>query len=522
MSGTQPVAVYALKVPPGEMVVPAAPDFAAMFRVSMAAIDPTEEISEDVKSAAKTPRATLKMIRTDADMLGLEDDSDDLEDEDEDMEDAGSDDDDEVNGGPSDLSKSPKAKNKSLVNGVGEDGEESDDERSGSSDEEAAAKLALKKLIKGKDKAGDDDDMSDDSLDEEQEHYQQPLDLVIGEEEQIFFKVDGTHTIHLTGNYVIPMGEDSTYGDEDDNEFDLSPDEDELEDYDSDEEEDELDGLEDPRVMEVDTDDDGPAPKLVKVKPTKEEAPGKGKNKRPAEDSPDDEEEANLDDIMAKSLKPAGADKVEEPKLSKNQLKKLKKQKKNDGQAAEVGTVPQPEKQPALKKEPSTNGEKKVQFAENLEQGPTPSPSVKSEAKPDAKSSSTASLGVKKVSGVTLDDRKLGKGPAAKKGDKVGVRYIGKLATSGKVFDGMALSYRGFDLPYANVITANKKGPPFAFKVGAGEVIKGWDTGIVGMSVGGERRITIPANQAYGAKGSPPDIPPNSVLVFDVKMLEIK
>lgn len=68
---------------------------------------------------------------------------------------------------------------------------------------------------------------------------------------------------------------------------------------------------------------------------------------------------------------------------------------------------------------------------------------------------------------------------------------------------------------------ANKKGKPFSFSVGKGEVIKGWDIGVQGMSVGGERRLTIPANLAYGSK-SPPGIPSNSTLIFDVKLLAIK
>jgi FK506-binding nuclear protein len=71
------------------------------------------------------------------------------------------------------------------------------------------------------------------------------------------------------------------------------------------------------------------------------------------------------------------------------------------------------------------------------------------------------------------------------------------------------------------MVTANKKGKPFAFKAGKGEVIKGWDIGVVGMAVGGERRLTIPAKLAYGSK-SLPGIPGNSTLVFDVKLLEIK
>ncbi len=68
---------------------------------------------------------------------------------------------------------------------------------------------------------------------------------------------------------------------------------------------------------------------------------------------------------------------------------------------------------------------------------------------------------------------------------------------------------------------ANKKGKPFSFKLGKGEVIKGWDIGVVGMSKEGERRITVPASLAYGKKGMP-GIPANSDLTFDLKLLAIK
>ena len=236
------------------------------------------------------------------------------------------------------------------------------------------------------------------------QNYQQPLDIVVGEDERVFFKVSGTHTVYLTGNYVIPTddGQAQLYDDEEEDDYDLSPDEDELDDYDEDSEEDELDDIADPRVMEV---DDEEAPKLVKTG-------SKGKNKRPAED--EDDEDANLDDIMAKSMKPAEG----EAKLSKSEMKKLKKQKKNDGEAADTTKS-------------ATNGEKKVQFAKNLEQGPTPSASAKDD---QTAAGTTGTLGVKNVQGVTVDDKKLGKGPAAKKGDRVGMRYIGKLE-NGKVFD---------------------------------------------------------------------------------------
>lgn len=65
---------------------------------------------------------------------------------------------------------------------------------------------------------------------------------------------------------------------------------------------------------------------------------------------------------------------------------------------------------------------------------------------------------------------------------------------------------------------ANKKGPPFKLTLGKGEVIRGWEIGLQGMKVGGERRITIPAKLAYGKKGMP-GIPPNSDLVFDLKLI---
>lgn len=230
-----------------------------------------------------------------------------------------------------------------------------------------------------------------------------------------------------------------------------------------DDESDELDGMEDPRITEVESDEEQEAPKLV-------EAKGKGKNKRAAE--PDEE---GLDDMMAKGDK-GKAGKEEEPALTKAQQKKLKK---NNGDAA------------AVESKKDAKSDKKVQFAKNLEQGPTPNGD-----KP------TGTLGVKEVKGVKIDDKKLGKGATAKSGNVVSMRYIGKLE-DGKVFD------------------SNKKGKPFSFKLGKGEVIKGWDIGVAGMAPGGERRITIPPHLAYGKKALP-GIPANSKLIFDVKLLEIK
>ena len=73
----------------------------------------------------------------------------------------------------------------------------------------------------------------------------------------------------------------------------------------------------------------------------------------------------------------------------------------------------------------------------------------------------------------------------------------------------------------ADLTSANKSGKALTFTIGNGDVIKGWDIGIAGMSTGGERRIIVPAKLAYGGKAMP-GIPANSELTFDVKLLEIK
>ena len=362
--------------------------------------------------------------------------------------------------------------------------------------------------------------------------------MTIGEDQTAYFKVSGTHTVYLTGNYVVPADsghnhEHEFYDGEDEedeeDEYDMSPDEDELDD---DEESDELDTLEDPRITEVESEDEGGPPKLVKKDGIdKEETAKKGKNKRAREESDHEKEgPTSLDDIMAKSLKPAEPTANGETKLSKKQLKKLKN---NAGKAVEAA-VEEKEgkkeekgmKEDAIAKDSPLKADKKVQFAKNLEQGPATSPDTpktdsKDKTKPDSKKEGgkpKASLGVKIVQGVKIDDKKLGTGPFAKKGSKIGMRYIGKLK-DGKVFDGKcALSAE--ETADADGLLANKTGKPFSFTIGDGSVIKGWDVGIAGMQAGGERRIIIPADLAYGKKGVP-GIPGNAELTFDLKLLEV-
>ena len=234
----------------------------------------------------------------------------------------------------------------------------------------------------------------------------------------------------------------------------MSPDEDELDLLGEDDESDELDDLEDPRIMEMVSDEEkSEAPKLIKNK----QSAGKGNKKRAAEDFEEEEsapksvkEPASLDDIMAKSLKAEVPIVNGEPKLSKKQLKKLKN---NAGQAVTAAVENKIVKveESSAKDGPATKSDKKVQFAKNLEQGPSPAKAPESkptEPKVEAKKQEAdgkknganpkVSLGPKVVQGVKIDDKKLGTGPAAKAGNKVGMRYIGKLE-DGKVFDGTLL-----------------------------------------------------------------------------------
>ncbi|KAI1796513.1 hypothetical protein LXA43DRAFT_1057799 [Ganoderma leucocontextum] len=163
-----------------------------------------------------------------------------------------------------------------------------------------------------------------------------------------------------------------------------------------------------------------------------------------------------------------------EETLSKSQKKKLKKLKAANGEGVEA---PTPEK-----------SDKTKEKANKKEKGD----------KEKTKGGEPRTL----LGGVQVVDHKVGTGPMAKSGHSVLMRYIGKLQ-SGKVFD------------------QNIKGSPFKFRLGEGKVIKGWNVGIAGMQVGGERLLTIPAPMGYG-KQVQAGIPANSTLIFEVKLLEIK
>jgi FKBP-type peptidyl-prolyl cis-trans isomerase len=102
------------------------------------------------------------------------------------------------------------------------------------------------------------------------------------------------------------------------------------------------------------------------------------------------------------------------------------------------------------------------------------------------------------------EDSVVGDGPEAVPGKTLRVNYIGWLENGNK-----------FDASKDN-------GEPFEFRLGGKQVIAGWDEGVKGMKVGGKRKLTIPPEMGFGARGFPPIIPPNSVLIFDIELIEVK
>ncbi|KAH7888409.1 hypothetical protein F5I97DRAFT_1852461 [Phlebopus sp. FC_14] len=297
---------------------------------------------------------------------------------------------------------------------------------------------------------------------------QASCEIILEQDGEYLLELVGKNSVHLYGNYIdqAPVDQPPFGSDE------------------SDEEEEDaynLGEVSSDVEIEVDTDEQDLEGDVERFEEVEEKAPEKASPKNL---------KRTHDDAME----------TEEPeKLSKSQKKKLaKKLKAEDGKA-----VPAPTE--AKKPEPETKVDKP---AAEAKEGKKEKKEKKDKVEKKADDGEKKEKGAEKKEARTLEggvkvrDVKVGTGKMAKKGDKVKMRYIGKL-TNGKVFD------------------KNTSGKPFGFTLGAGEVIKGWDVGIAGMQVQGEREVVCPPSMAYGNKKIP-DIPPNSTLIFEVKMLEIK
>jgi FKBP-type peptidyl-prolyl cis-trans isomerase FkpA len=111
---------------------------------------------------------------------------------------------------------------------------------------------------------------------------------------------------------------------------------------------------------------------------------------------------------------------------------------------------------------------------------------------------------IKTASGLVIEDLIVGSGVTAAAGQRVSVHYTGWLQ-DGKKFD-----------------SSKDRGQAFMFSLGRGEVIRGWDEGVSGMKVGGKRKLTIPPDLGYGARGAGGVIPPNATLLFEVELLAVR
>ncbi|KAI1315173.1 peptidylprolyl isomerase fpr4 [Mortierella claussenii] len=296
---------------------------------------------------------------------------------------------------------------------------------------------------------------------------QQNLDLVFTEGEEITFSVSGDNAVHLSGNY-LPGDEGMDYSDEDMYGMEDEDDEDAEDDEDEDGEEGNVivtKGAKRVADFVGDEDDD---------EDSEEDPDFTGEDDEDEDD--DDSDDDDDDDMLAGGIDDDDEDDEEEEEDDEEEVEAPVIQKQEPVKKQELAATPAKKQKVSEEKAVPAKGKEEAKKKDNIKTLPN---------------------------GLIIEDVKIGDGARAKAGKKIGMRYIGRL-TDGKVFD------------------KNTGGKPFTFKLGAGEVIKGWDIGIQGMQVNGERRLTIPPALAYGAQGAPPDIPRNATLVFEVKLVNLK
>ncbi|KAF8520326.1 FKBP-like protein [Hysterangium stoloniferum] len=291
---------------------------------------------------------------------------------------------------------------------------------------------------------------------------QATLDITFIEDDIIEFEVVGKNSIHLFGNYIGSYHQTPI--------SDFPPD-----DYDSDEES--------VNLLDVSSD---------------------------VEINPDE-----LDDLADSDDEEYVADRFEE--IDDEKPATGKKHARDDGDVSMISAVSGGKANKKLKAETGSAvpvstegaiGDKKKEKKKKEKKGKEGKADASADApaatsSPDKEKTAKKSGSLQELSGgLKIRDMTVGTGKQAKAGNTVSMRYIGKLE-NGKIFD------------------SNTKGKPFTFRLGKGEVIKGWDQGVAGMQVGGERLLIIPPALAYG-KQSQSGIPANSTLKFECKLVEIK
>ncbi|KAH8553579.1 hypothetical protein BGW37DRAFT_486248 [Umbelopsis sp. PMI_123] len=319
-------------------------------------------------------------------------------------------------------------------------------------------------------------------------HEQQTLDHTFVEGEEVTFLATGKNCVHLTGNYV-PDQEEA------EDEMEIPP---ELAALAARmraaEQGVDMDGDEDTEAIDA-----NPLTKLLN--PTSEVLESDEEDDDYEDgDSDEEEEDDDEEDIVDAEIAKTVANAIDEDEEESNSASDEEESNEDDDDEDEEEDDDEEEDEEEIDE---MELERQI-LSKNKRSGkqvanPPESKKRKAEAKAKATTGSIRSLS----NGMTIEDLKLGQGEKAKAGKRVSMRYFGKLE-NGKVFD------------------KNVTGAPFTFALGRGEVIKGWDIGIAGMQIGGERKLTIPAPLAYGKQGSPPVIPPNATLTFTVKLLAIK
>ena len=218
------------------------------------------------------------------------------------------------------------------------------------------------------------------------------------------------------------------------------------------------------------------------------------------DDDAEDEEDSDEEEDMEEEDDDEDDDEDEEEESDEEEEEEKEMTPKKGKEAKSPAKQQQNGKDKTPKKGQETPGKKDAKTPKAQES--TANKDAKTPKKDENASPNKAGKTPKKTlkGGVVIEDIKVGSGPEAKRGKTIGMKYEGRLQSNNRVFDG------NFN-----------EGKAFKFRLGSGEVIKGWDVGIEGMKVGGLRRIQIPAKFGYGSNGSPPDIPPNANLVFKVE-----